>query len=79
MFRLITLFIASNMALLTMIHSVSTYFNDISEDLPSVYDTWTGPNLHLIMSDNGTPDDFGDDWVIDWEDNREVINIILDK
>lgn len=44
------------------------------------YSVWSeGDTLHLIMSDNGTPDDYDDDWVVDWEDNREYKVIILDK
>ena len=43
-----------------------------------VYDVWAQPGLHLAMSDNGTPDDFDDDWVIDWETNRDIIVLILD-
>ena len=35
------------------------------------YSVWSeGDKVHLIMCDNGTPDDFDDDWVVDWETNR---------
>lgn len=44
-----------------------------------VYDVWAPNGLHLAMSDNGTPDDYDDDWVIDWEDNRDVMVLVLDK
>lgn len=44
-----------------------------------VYDVWSEPGLHLMMCDNGTPDDYSDDWVVDWEDNRAVIVAVLDK
>lgn len=44
-----------------------------------VYDVWAQPGLHLAMSDNGTPDDYDDDWVIDWEDNRDIVVLVLDK
>lgn len=43
-----------------------------------VYDVWGAPGLHLIMDDNGTPDDYSDDWVIDYEDNRTVKIAFLD-
>lgn len=43
-----------------------------------VYSVWAEPGIHLIMSDNSTPDDYSDDWVIDYEDNREVIVTVLD-
>lgn len=46
---------------------------------PTCYDVWTGPGLHLMMSDNGTPDNFDDDFVIDWEDNRSVKITVLDN
>lgn len=36
------------------------------------YSVWSeGDRIHLIMCDNGTPDDFDDDWVVDWETNRD--------
>lgn len=41
------------------------------------YSVWS-EDIHLIMSDNGTPTDYDDDWVVDWEDNREVIVTVLD-
>lgn len=44
-----------------------------------VYSVWSEPGLHLMMSDNGTPDDYSDDWVVDWEDNRNVMVTVLDK
>lgn len=45
----------------------------------NVYDVWAAPGLHLMMSDNATPDDFDDDWVIDWETNRDIVVLVLDK
>lgn len=44
-----------------------------------VYDVWASPGLHLMMSDNATPDDFDDDWVVDWETNRDIVVLVLDK
>lgn len=43
----------------------------------NTYSVWS-EDIHLIMDDNGTPDDFNDDWVVDWETNREVIVTVLD-
>lgn len=43
------------------------------------YNVWAEPGLHLIMSDNATPDDYSDDWVIDYEDNRIVEVAVLDE
>lgn len=37
-----------------------------------VYSVWAEPGIHLIMYDNGTPDDYSDDWVVDYETNRDV-------
>lgn len=45
----------------------------------NVYSVWAEPGLHLMMSDNGTPDDYDDDWVVDWETNRDIIITVLDK
>lgn len=43
------------------------------------YSVWSeADTIHLIMSDNGTPYDFDDDWVVDWETNREFTVTILD-
>ena len=41
--------------------------------LDDTYSVWS-EDIHLIMSDNGTPDDYDDDWVVDWETNR-IVNI----
>ena len=49
------------------------------EKRDGVYDVWATPGLHLVMDDNGTPDDYSDDWVIDYEDNRTVRVAVLDK
>lgn len=44
----------------------------------TVYSAWTDTGIHLIMSDNGTPDIFDDDVVIDWEDNRNFTVKVYD-
>ena len=39
-------------------------------DGAELYDAYTahdGHVVHMIMSDNGTPRDLCDDWVVDWE------------
>lgn len=43
------------------------------------YSAWTDTGIHLIMSDNGTPTDYSDDWIVDYEDNRNVKVTILDN
>lgn len=40
------------------------------EAVGQCYSAWTDTGIHLIMCDNGTPDDVEDDYVVDWEDNR---------
>lgn len=35
------------------------------------YSAWSESGIHLILSDNGTPDDVEDDFICDWETNRE--------
>lgn len=42
------------------------------------YDAWTSTGYHLILSDNGTPEDVEDDWIIDWEDNRDFTVTVND-
>lgn len=41
------------------------------------YSAWTEDGVHLIISDNGTPDDLEDDFICDYETNRVFeINVI---
>lgn len=61
----------------TLIAPVDKRYSDYSTD--GVYDVWASPGLHLVMSDNSTPDDYSDDWVIDYETNRDVMVTILDQ
>lgn len=49
-----------------------------AEPESQIYDVWMEPNLHLMMSDNGTPGIYDDDWVVDWEDNRKTEIFIND-
>ena len=42
------------------------------------YDVWREDGVHLFINDNGTPTNYEDDWVYDWEDNREVDITIID-
>lgn len=45
----------------------------------NVYSVWNENGIHLIMSDNSTPTDFSDDWIVDYEDNRIVKVTMLDN
>ena len=41
-----------------------------TEEGAVLYDAYTargGRVVHMIMSDNGTPNDLFDDWLVDWE------------
>lgn len=42
------------------------------------YEAWTDTGIHLMVCDNGTPDDYEDDWIYDWETNREFTITIHD-
>jgi len=42
------------------------------------YDVFNNNGLHLFINDNGTPNDYCDDWVYDWEDNRDAKILIFD-
>lgn len=62
---------------LTTISPVEKRYDQYSD--AGCYDVWAQPGLHLMMSDNGTPDNYDDDWVIDYETNREIMVAVLDK
>lgn len=61
----------------TVISGPTRYYDQYSE--AGMYNVWEESGLHLMMSDNGTPDDYSDDWVIDYETNRDVVVAVLDK
>lgn len=44
----------------------------------NVYSAWTDDGLHLMISDAGTPEDLEDDFICDWETNREFTITIHD-
>lgn len=44
-----------------------------------VYTAWTDHGYHLMICDNGTPEDLEDDFICDWEDNRDFTIIVNDK
>lgn len=50
-----------------------------AETQQNIYNVWNDNGIHLMMSDNGTPNNFEDDFVVDWEDNRQVKVTILDN
>lgn len=63
--------------LLIILRAVVTHLAAV-QPVGDVYSVWAEPNLHIMMCDNGTPDDPEDDWVVDWEDNRDVTVIVND-
>lgn len=54
-------------------------YNEDPAPVWSAYDVWTESGIHLMMTDHGTPDDPFDDFVIDYENNRQVKVTILDN
>ena len=42
------------------------------------YSMWNENGLRIFLDDNGTPGNYEDDWVVDWEDNRDVRVFVLD-
>lgn len=43
-----------------------------------VYSAWTQDGLHLMISDAGTPGNYDDDFICDWETNRDFTITIHD-
>ena len=53
-------------------------FSIPTHSIGNCYDTYNENGLHLFINDNNTPTNYEDDWVYDWEDNRETIIFNLD-
>lgn len=51
---------------------------DFCDPQDNVYSAWTDTGIHLMISDNGTPEDLEDDFICDWEDNRVFTVTVLD-
>ena len=50
-----------------------------AQPVGNVYSAWTEDDtIHLMISDNGTPDNLEDDFICDWEDNRDFTVTIYD-
>lgn len=39
---------------------------------------WDGSGTRIFLSDNGTPGNYDDDFVADWENNREAEVFVFD-
>lgn len=55
---------------------LSLLFSSFSPDTSKInnsYDVYNNQGLHLFIHDNDTPDNYEDDWVYDWEDNRQTL------
>lgn len=44
----------------------------------NVYSAWTEDGIHLMISDAGTPGYYEDDFICDWETNRDFAITIHD-
>lgn len=44
----------------------------------NVYSAWTQDGLHLMISDAGTPGNYDDDFICDWETNRDFTITVND-
>lgn len=65
--------------LLFIVYLVSSLLMGNADHRDGIYDVWAGPGLHIMMSDNGTPEDLDDDFVVDWETNRTVFTFVMDR
>lgn len=65
--------------LLILVYLISTMLTGNADHAAGGYDAWAGPGLHLMISDNGTPDIYDDDFITDWEDNRAVTVFVWDR
>lgn len=56
-----------------------TAFTPNTQKINGDYDVYNNEGLHLFINDNNTPTDYSDDWVYDWEDNRQARVFVFDK
>lgn len=45
---------------------------------PHDYEAWTSDGVHLFICDAGTPGNYEDDYVFDWETNRDYDVVVND-
>lgn len=67
------------MRLLFILIVILTFFTPNTQKVNGNYDVYNNEGLHLFINDNDTPTDYSDDWVYDWEDNRQVRIFVFDK
>ena len=67
------------MKLFFILIAILTSFIPNTQKVNGDYDVYNNEGLHLFINDNGTPIDYSDDWVYDWEDNRQVKVFVFDK
>lgn len=67
------------MRLFFILIAILTSFIPNTQKVNGDYDVYNNEGLHLFINDNGTPIDYSDDWVYDWEDNRQVKVFVFDK
>lgn len=56
-------------ALVIFLGAAALFTSDIKAQNDNCYSAYTENGIHLIISDNGTPGDFDDDFICDWETN----------
>lgn len=56
-------------ALVIFLGAAALFTSDIKAQNDNCYSAYTENGIHLIISDNGTPADFDDDFICDWETN----------
>jgi hypothetical protein len=57
------------LALVIFLGAAAFFTSDIKAQSGNCYSAYTETGIHLIISDNGTPGDFDDDFICDWETN----------
>lgn len=60
------------------LHLMLAFFMASQKPAGNVYSAWTEDGLHLMISDAGTPGNYEDDFICDWETNRDFIITIHD-
>lgn len=50
-----------------LIGAISRFGTDQGAEMYDAYAARNGRVVHMIMSDNATPGDMFDDWLVDWE------------
>lgn len=60
------------------LHLMLAFFMASQKPTGDVYSAWTQDGLHLMISDAGTPGNYEDDFICDWETNRDFAITVND-